>query len=85
MAAFCSSVGVIAELYSESGLTEKELELCARVIRSAPVLTKTLQEAESRLWQATHPNAVKLRQMIHNALRGLEEPIIDAASDRIDL
>ena len=25
-------------------------------------------EAENRLWRATHPNAIKLRQMIHDAL-----------------
>ena len=74
----------VAELSTESGLTDKELELCARVIRSAPVTTKALREAESRLWHATHPNAVRLRQMIHDALRGLEEPISDEQSDRID-
>jgi hypothetical protein len=74
----------IAELSTESGLTDKELELCARVIRSAPVMTKAMTEAESRLRHAKHPNAVKLRQMIHDALRGLEEPIFDTESDRID-
>jgi hypothetical protein len=65
-------------------MTDKELELCARVIRSAPVTTKALKEAENRLWHATHPNAVKLRWMIHDALKGLEEPIFDGASDRVD-
>ena len=74
----------IAELSTESGLTDKELELCARVIRNAPVTTKALREAESRLRHATHPNAVRLRQMIHDAMRGLEEPLFDEASDRID-
>jgi len=42
----------------ESGLTDKELELCARVIRSANY-HEGPREAESRLWHATHPNAVK--------------------------
>ena len=46
--------------------------------------TKALREAESRLGNATRPNAVQLRQMLQNALRGLEEPIFDNVSDRID-
>jgi hypothetical protein len=36
----------LGELSTESGLTDKELELCARVIRSAPVTTKALREAD---------------------------------------
>jgi len=74
----------IAELSTDSGLTDSELELCARVIRNAPIMAKTLEEAESRLWKATHPNAIKLRRLIHDALRGMEEPIFDNATDRID-
>ena len=58
----------MAELSTESGLTDKELELSARVIRSAPVTTAALREAQSRLWHATHPDAVKLRQMTHDVL-----------------
>ena len=38
----------------------------------------------SSLWLATHPNAVRLRQMIHGALSGLEEPIFDEVYDLID-
>ena len=66
----------IAEL-DTVGLTPKELEIAARLIRQAPIMGNALIEAETRLWHATHPNAVKLRRMIHDALRGLEEPLTD--------
>jgi hypothetical protein len=73
----------IAELATDI-LTAQELDLSARLIRSAPMLGNALFEAQSRLWRAKHPNAVRLRQLIADALRGLEEPISDEATDRID-
>jgi hypothetical protein len=73
----------ICQLSTENGLTEKEVELCARVIRQAPVMAKALQDAENRLRAAKHPNAVALRQMIHSALRGLEEPLTDEPNEGI--
>ena len=75
----------IAELSTDSGLTQKEVELCARVIRHAPIMLKTLNECECRLNHATHPNAVKMRRLIHDALRGMEQPIIDNDTDRGEL
>jgi hypothetical protein len=65
------------DLTTGHGMTGKEVELCSRVIRQAPVMMKALQDAENRSWAATHPNAVALRKMIHSALRGLEEPLSD--------
>jgi len=47
-------------------------------------MTKAMTEAENRLRHATHPKAVKLRRLIHDALRGLEKPIFESKSDWID-
>jgi hypothetical protein len=46
-------------------------------------MAKALQDAENRLRAAKHPNAVALRQMIHSALRGLEEPLTDEPNEGI--
>jgi hypothetical protein len=73
----------ICQLNTYSGLTPKEVEQCARIIRQAPVMVTALQDAARRLYPAKHPNAVALRQMIYSALRGLEEPLTDEPEERI--
>ena len=73
----------IAEMATDI-LTARELDQTARLIRSAPIMGNVLFETQNRLWRAKHPNAVKLRQLISDALRGLEEPLTDKTTDRID-
>ncbi len=65
-------------------LSREEAEEAGRIIRQAPVLAETCREACRRLAKAQHPNAKALRALIHGALQGLESPLDDQTSDRID-
>ena len=67
-----------------STLTRGEAEEAGRIIRQAPVLVETCREASRRLAKAQHPNAKALRALIHGALQGLELPLDDHVTDRID-
>ena len=64
-----------------STLTREE---AGRIIRQAPMLVETCREASRRLAKAKHPNAKALRALIHGALQGLELPLDDHLTDRID-
>jgi len=65
-------------------LSRAEAEEAGRIIRQAPVLVDTCREASRRLAKAQHPNAKALRALIHGALQGLELPLDDHVTDRID-
>lgn len=67
-----------------SMLTRGEAEEAGRIIRQAPVLVDACREASRRLARAQHPNAKALRALIHGALQGLEVPLDDHGTDRID-
>ncbi len=68
-----------------STLTRAGAEEAGRIIRWAPVMVDACREASRRLAQAQHPNAKALRALIHGALQGLDVPLDDQTSDRIDL
>ena len=67
-----------------ASLSRAEAEEAGRIIRQAPVLVETCREASRRLAKAQHPNAKALRALIHGALQGLEIPLDDHSTDRID-
>jgi hypothetical protein len=57
--------------------TDKNALINGALVRQAPIMAGALYEASDRLARAKHQNAVALRQVILNALRGLDEPLVD--------